>query len=216
MPIIGLTGGIGSGKSLAATQFASLGVPVVDTDRIAHALTAKNMPMVGKIAALFGQACLDLDGSLNRAALRQLVFSSDMARQELEALLHPAIHAEALKALATNAQFLNNNQTIEGELPSYQLLVVPLLFETNHYADVVSQTIVIDCTEDLQIARVHARSGNKMTVTDVQAIIAAQLSRQARLAKADLVISNNDTPEALMLAVRATHTRLNKNCTKNV
>lgn len=206
MPIIGLTGGIGSGKSLVASQFASLGVPVVDTDVISHALTATGMPMVANIAQFFGQAYLNQDASLNRAKLRTLVFSNAEARQQLEALMHPTIHAEALKLLHENAKHRSL---------AYQLLVVPLLFETSNYANVVNQTLVIDCAPALQIARVLARTGNTMTATDVEAVIKAQIAREARLEKADLVITNDGTPDALMAKVREIHAALSKDCIKH-
>lgn len=205
MPIVGLTGGIGSGKSLVASQFASLGVPIVDTDNIARALTEDGMPMVAQIAQLFGASYLNAHLQLNRAKLRQLVFSNHAARLSLEALMHPAIQSIALQQLQQNNHDLVHN---------YQLLVVPLLFETNHYADIISQSLVVDCTTDLQIARVLARHGNTMTVADIEAAIAIQMSRQARIAKADVVITNSDTSEALMFKVQELHRLLSIDCTK--
>jgi dephospho-CoA kinase len=205
MPIIGLTGGIGSGKSLAAKQFASLGVPIVDTDLISHALTAPSMPMVTKIGEMFGPDYLKQGVTLNRTKLRELVFSNTDARQQLEAIMHPAIRTEALKQLEENAKSASLK---------YQLLVVPLLFETNHYAEVVNQVLVIDCPPALQIERVLKRTGNAMTVTDIEAVMKVQLSREARLAKADLVIMNDGTPETLMVDVHKMHARLSKNCLK--
>lgn len=205
MPIVGLTGGIGSGKSLVASQFASLGVAIVDTDDIARALTEDGMPMVAQIAQLFGASYLNAHLQLNRAKLRQLVFSNHAARLSLEALMHPAIQSIALQQLQQNNHDLVHN---------YQLLVVPLLFETNHYADIISQSLVVDCTTDLQIARVLARHGNTMTVADIEAVIAIQMSRQARIAKADVVITNSDTSEALMIKVQELHRLLSIDCTK--
>jgi dephospho-CoA kinase len=205
MPIVGLTGGIGSGKSLVASQFASLGVPIVDTDAIARALTEDGMPMVAKIAQLFGASYLNAHLQLNRAKLRQLVFSNHAARLSLEALMHPAIQSVALQQLQQNNHELVHN---------YQLLVVPLLFETNHYADIISQSLVVDCTTDLQIARVLARPGNTMSVTDIEAVIAIQMSRHGRIAKADLVITNDDTSEVLMLKVQEIHQFLSIHCSK--
>jgi dephospho-CoA kinase len=205
MPIVGLTGGIGSGKSLVASQFASLGVPIVDTDAVARALTEDGMPMVAKIAQLFGASYLNAHLQLNRAKLRQLVFSNHAARLSLEALMHPAIQSVALQQLQQNNHELVHN---------YQLLVVPLLFETNHYADIISQSLVVDCTTDLQIARVLARPGNTMSVTDIEAVIAIQMSRHGRIAKADLVITNDDTSEVLMLKVQEIHQFLSIHCSK--
>lgn len=205
MPIVGLTGGIGSGKSLVASQFASLGVPIVDTDDIARALTEDGMPMVAQIAQLFGASYVNAQCQLNRTKLRQLVFSNHAARLSLEALMHPAIQSTALQQLQQNNHELVHN---------YQLLVVPLLFETNHYADIMSQSMAVDCTTDLQIARVLARHCNTMTVHDIEAVIAIQMSRQARIAKANLVIMNDDTSDALMLKVQEIHQLLSVNCTK--
>lgn len=205
MPIVGLTGGIGSGKSLVASQFASLGVPIVDTDNIARALTEDGMPMVAQIAELFGASYLNAHLQLNRAKLRQLVFSNNAARLSLEALMHPAIQSIALQQLQQNNHDLVHN---------YQLLVVPLLFETNHYDDIISQSLVVDCTTDLQITRVLARQGNTMTVPDIEAVIAIQMSRQARIARADVVIKNSDTSEALMFKVQELHRLLSIDCTK--
>lgn len=205
MPIVGLTGGIGSGKSLVASQFASLGVPIVDTDNIARALTEDGMPMVAQIAELFGASYLNAHLQLNRAKLRQLVFSNHAARLSLEALMHPAIQSIALQQLQQNNHDLVHN---------YQLLVVPLLFETNHYDDIISQSLVVDCTTDLQITRVLARQGNTMTVPDIEAVIAIQMSRQARIARADVVIKNSDTSEALMFKVQELHRLLSIDCTK--
>ena len=104
----------------------------------------------------------------------------------------------------------NNHELVHN----YQLLVVPLLFETNHYADIMSQSMAVDCTTDLQIARVLARHGNTMTVHDIEAVIAIQMSRQPRSAKANLVIMNDDTSDALMLKVQEIHQLLSVNCTK--
>lgn len=205
-PIIGLTGGIGSGKSTVARHFASLGVPVVDTDEIAHALTAPGMPLVHSIARMLGPQYVQAEMTLDRAILRALIFSDAAARQQLEALMHPAIYAEAMTQLAKHDSQTDVN---------YQLLVVPLLFETNHYTAMLAQVVVVDCPEPLQIARVIARSAQHMTPSDVQAIMQAQLTREARLAKADFVILNDSSPSALMSKVRAIHEILNKHCRKS-
>jgi len=128
IPVIALTGGIGSGKSEAAKQFAKLGVPVVDTDVIAHELTAVGEPMLADISRIFGTDFLTADGALNRTKLRAHVFENPVERLKLEALLHPAIYERALSQLANNENKLH---------PAYQILVIPLLFENNRYDAVI-------------------------------------------------------------------------------
>ncbi len=152
---------------------------------------------------MFGANYLDNRDTLNRKKLRELIFSNTDARQQLEATLHPAIRTEALKQLENNAKSASFK---------YQLLVVPLLFETNHYAEVVTQTLVIDCAPALQIERVLNRTGKSMTVADIEAVMDAQLSREARLEKADLIIKNDSTPDALLAKVQEMHAHLSKNC----
>jgi dephospho-CoA kinase len=182
MPIIALTGGIGSGKSEVALQFAQLGVPIVDTDVISHQLTAKGSPVLTQINHLFNDNFLTPDGHLDRAKLRTHVFNNPDERKKLEALLHPLIRANALKQLAENEHALK---------PAYQILVIPLLFENNQYASLVHKILVVDCDETLQIQRAMARS--QLTKTQVEAIMAAQVSRATRLSQADEVIENNGT-----------------------
>jgi dephospho-CoA kinase len=189
--IVGLTGGIGSGKSAVAAMFAELGIPVVDTDLIAHALTAPGQPGLQHIAAVFGSELVREDGQLDRAALRQRVFADASARKALESVLHPMIREEARRQLA---------------LPStapYRLLVVPLLFETNGYETAIDRSLLVDCDESLQIARTRARSG--MDESQVHAIMAAQCSRSQRLARANDVIVNEGTLEELRQQVLEKH-----------
>ncbi len=201
MFIIALTGGIGSGKSEAAKQFALLGVPIVDADVIAHELTAIGQPIVAEIGRIFGAELIAADGSLNRTKLRTHVFNNTQERLKLEALLHPAIHLRALQQLAENERKLQ---------PSYQVLVMPLLFESHRYDGVANKTLVIDCDEDLQIKRAMARSN--MTEKEVQAMMNAQVSRATRLERADLVVENNGTLKNLTKKIASIHKNLIKTC----
>ena len=201
MYIVALTGGIGSGKSEAAKQFSLLGVPVVDTDVIAHALTAAGSPMLSEISKIFGAGILNEDGSLNRASLRALVLKDPAERIKLEKLLHPAIYEHAIKQLTDNDNQLK---------PQYQILVVPLLFENNRYHDTINKTLVIDCEESLQIKRAMARS--KLTEDEVKAIMAAQATRAFRLKNADEVIENNSSLEELIENVKKIHKKLIRTC----
>lgn len=201
MYIVALTGGIGSGKSEAAKQFSQLGVPVVDTDAIAHALTAAGSPMLSEISKIFGAGILNGDGSLNRASLRALVLKDPAERIKLEKLLHPAIYEHAIEQLTDNDNQLK---------PQYQILVVPLLFENNRYHDAINRTLVIDCEENLQIKRAMARS--KLTEDEVKAMMAAQTTRAFRLKNADEVIENNGSLEELIENVKKIHKKLIRTC----
>jgi len=190
MYTVGLTGGIGSGKSTVADCFAALGVPVIDTDVIARDLTAPDGAALAAIRAAFGEAVMQADGTLDRAALRRRVFADTAARHHLEAILHPRIRQAVQQALATLAA-------------PYALIVIPLLVETGGYQDVLNRVLVVDCPEDVQIARVKARSG--LTHDEVQAILAAQAGRAERLAEADDVIVNTATPAELCTEVARLH-----------
>lgn len=201
MYIVALTGGIGSGKSEAAKQFAQLGVPVVDTDVIAHTLTATGSTMLSEISKIFGTGILNEDGSLNRAGLRAHVLNNPAERIKLEKLLHPAIYEHAIKQLTDNDNRLS---------PQYQILVVPLLFENNRYQNAINKTLVIDCEESLQIKRAMARS--KLTENEVTAIMAAQTTRAVRLKNADEIIENNGSLEELIKNVKKIHKKLIKTC----
>ena len=201
MLIIALTGGIGSGKSEAAKQFGLLGVPIVDTDIISHELTAVGQPILADINNIFGADFLIADGALNRAKLRAHIFENKEERLKLEAILHPAIRAQALKQLAENESKLQ---------PNYQILVVPLLFENDRYASIAHKVLVIDCDESLQIKRAIARS--QLSETQVKAIMDAQVSRATRLALADEVIENNGTLEELIEKVVNINKKFIKTC----
>lgn len=189
---VGLTGGIGSGKSTVADLFAGQGVPVIDTDVIARALTAPGGMALDAVRAAFGDQVMQADGALDRAALRRRVFSDADARHQLEAILHPRIRLAVEQQLATLSA-------------PYVLIVIPLLVETDAYQEVLDRVLLVDCPEDQQITRVMARSG--FTLDEVKAILAAQAGRAARLAIADDVISNTASPEALRTQVAALHRR---------
>lgn len=189
---VGLTGGIGSGKSTVADCFASHGVPVIDTDVIARDLTVPGGAALAEIRAAFGDTVLRADGTLDRAALRGRVFADIAQRRQLEAILHPRIRQAVEQRLATLKA-------------PYALIVIPLLVETGGYQDLLDRVLVVDCPEDVQIARVMARSG--LTHDAVKAILAAQAGRAERIAAADDIIVNTGSPEALGAEVAALHLR---------
>jgi len=189
---VGVTGGIGSGKSSAAALFAEFGACVIDTDDIAHDMTRPGGAAMSEIAAAFGAKAVAADGSLDRAAMRELVFADSARRKVLEGILHPLIRAEARRRVA-------------GATAPYVLLVVPLLLESAGYPDLVQRILVIDCDESLQISRTMQRSG--LTETAVRAIMAAQLPRQQRLARADDVLHNDGDLAGLHSQVAALHDR---------
>jgi dephospho-CoA kinase len=189
---VGLTGGIGSGKSSAARIFASLGAGMVDVDDISHVLTRPGGAAIADIRSQFGAEAIATDGSLNRARMRELIFADASAKQRLEAILHPMIGAQARAAVAAS--------------PSpYVMLVVPLLLERDTYGDVTQRVAVVDCTEQHQIERTMRRSA--ISEDAVRAIMAAQLSRAQRLAKADDVINNDGGEDELRRQVCALHER---------
>lgn len=191
--IIGLTGGIGSGKSTVARAFGELGAGWVDADDIAREVVMPGEPALAAIAQRFGQQILDADGGLNRAALRQIVFSDPEQRRWLESETHPRIRERLqlrLKELALNSP--------------YVLLVSPLLFESGQDA-LAQRTLVVDVPEELQLSRTLARDG--VSEAQVRAILAAQLSRQERLSRAHDVIDNSGSLEHLQHQVVTLHRR---------
>lgn len=186
---VGLTGGIASGKSLVAAMFQDLGVPVIDTDRIAREVVATGSPVLARIAAAFGPGLLRADGSLDRARLRTLVFADPAERRRLEAIIHPPILA-AMEARCHDAG------------GPYQLLVIPLLVEAG-LRDRVDRVLVVDCPEEVQRQRLMDRDGESGASAD--RLLAAQLRRADRLAAADDVLDNAGTPDEASRRVRELH-----------
>lgn len=190
MPLrIGLTGGIASGKSTVADLFGDLGAIVIDTDVIAREVVAPGQPALAEIAAAFGPTVIAADGSLDRAALRELVFSDDAARNQLEAITHPRIGEETRR------------QSNAAGGP-YQLIVVPLL-ATSALRAFVDRVLVVDCKESTQLERLLARDGG--SEQQARRILAAQASRDERLAIADDVIHNDGAVSELRQQVAALH-----------
>lgn len=190
--VVGLTGGIGSGKSAAAAEFERLGAAVVDADAIAHELTQAGGAAIERVRREFGDDYIDGTGAMDRARMRERVFADPPAKARLEALLHPVIRAEAEQRIAA------------ADAP-YVVHVVPLLVESADYRRRVSRVLVVDCAPAVQIARVRRRSG--LAEDEIRRIIDAQFPREARLAAADDVIDNSGSLDALHKQVRALHAR---------
>ncbi|MDX1487974.1 MAG: dephospho-CoA kinase [Acidiferrobacterales bacterium] len=188
---VGLTGGIGSGKSTAAAIFAGHGVPIIDADEIARRLAAPSEPAFREIVQTFGADVLAADGKLDRERLRRIVFGDAALRHQLEAILHPRVHDEI------------ERQTRCLDVP-YCIIVIPLLIEANQ-RDLVDRIVVIDADEDLQRQRVTARG--QLPEEQIRQIIAAQLSRSERLRHADDVILNNGALADLRASVDRLHER---------
>ena len=188
--VVGLTGGIGSGKSAAADEFARLGATVVDTDAIAHELTGPGGAAVPEVKRLFGSAFVDPAGAMNRKRMRDLVFSDPEEKQRLEGLLHPMIRAESTRRIAAAAG-------------PYVVHVVPLLVESPDYRERFGRVLVVDCPEALQIERVRQRSG--LPEEEVRRILSTQAQRDKRLAAADDVIDNSGPVAALQHQVQKLH-----------
>jgi dephospho-CoA kinase len=187
---IGLTGGIGSGKSTVADLFAARGASIVDTDLIAHSLTAPGGAAMAAIVAEFGAGFADTSGALDRARMRALVFSDAGAKARLEAILHPRIRDAALAAAAAASG-------------CYVIYAVPLLVESGTWRARVTRVLTVDCREEVQLARVMAR--NQLPEAQVRAIMASQASRAERLAAADDVIENNEGIAALAPQIDRLH-----------
>jgi dephospho-CoA kinase len=187
---VGLTGGIGCGKTTVADMFAARGASVIDTDQIAHSLTAPHGAAMPAVVAEFGAEFAMPDGALDRAKMRALVFADPGARTRLEAILHPRIR-EATAAAALLAT------------GPYVIFAVPLLLESGSWRDRVTRVLAVDCAEATQVARVMAR--NSLPEAQVRAIMAAQATREQRLAAADDVIVNDDGIDALAPQVERLH-----------
>ena len=248
---IGITGGIGSGKSAVADLFIRHGAALVDTDAIAHALTAPGGGAIGAIRQAFGDGMIAPDGRMDRAAMRARVFADPPERKRLEGILHPLIQQEAQRQLAalagaglqtaashtadlqtadtagagmppgtapagkqttTGVERADTHTTTVEERPAplvhrppYVLVAVPLLVESGHWQQRVDRVLVVDCPEDVQVARVMARSG--LAEAQVRAIMASQASREQRLAVADDVIDNGGSLQETAAQVAALHQR---------
>jgi dephospho-CoA kinase len=187
---VGLTGGIGSGKSTVADLFAELGVEVIDADQLAHRLTAPGGEAIEPIRAMFGPEYIEPLGALDRARMRDRIFSDAAAKQALESILHPMIRAETDRRAAQASS-------------EYVILMIPLLVETGDPHARCDRVLVVDCPESLQIERVMARS--KLARDAVEAIMAAQVSRAERLSRADDVIDNGGTLESLRPQIEKLH-----------
>ncbi len=186
---VGLTGGIGSGKSTVSDLFAALGVDVIDTDEISRALTAAGQPAVSKIAQEFGPEVVQGDGALDRKRMRELAFSDSTVREALQRILHPLIREEVQRRLsATDAP--------------YAIVVVPLLVESKGYK-FADRILVVDCSEQSQIERVMRRSG--LAKDQIEAIMATQANRSDRIAAADDVIRNEGGIADLRAKVKQLH-----------
>ncbi|MGA9395234.1 MAG: dephospho-CoA kinase [Azonexus sp.] len=188
--VVGLTGGIGSGKSAAADCFSAHGIAVVDTDALAHALTAAGGAAMPALLAEFGPEVATPDGALDRSRIRRLVFADPDARKRLEAILHPQIRV------------LSGERCRDAASP-YVILAVPLLVESGGYRDRCNRVVVVDCPESLQISRVMARSG--LSESEVRAIMAAQASRGERLVVADDVLNNDGDLHHLEAQITGLH-----------
>ena len=186
---IGLTGGIGCGKSTVAEIFGQFRTPVIDADEIAHRLVAIGQPALAQIQQKFGTDALKPDGSLNRERLRELIFSDGKQKQKLEAILHPLVY-----------------QTIQAKVKKldapYCIICIPLLFETN-MSHLVDRVLVVDCSIETQIERLQKR--DNMTVKRIQSIIDSQVSRDFRKAHANDLIDNSETNDRLAEAVKKLH-----------
>jgi len=190
--VVGLTGGIGSGKSAAADEFARLGAAVVDTDVIAHRLTGPGGAALPVIQRVFGEGFMLPSGAMDRKRMRKRVFADAAARKSLEGVLHPMIRDESERQIAAASG-------------PYVVHVVPLLVESGDFRRRVDRVLVVDCPEATQIERVRARSG--LSAGEALAIVRSQTSRAERLAAADDVIDNRGTLEDLRKQVAALHAR---------
>ncbi|NOT12590.1 MAG: dephospho-CoA kinase [Methylococcaceae bacterium] len=186
---IGLTGGIGCGKSTVARLFAELNIPVIDADEIAHQLVEKGQPALTRITNAFGPSVLTDEGTLNRSHLKDLIFSDNRNKQTLEAILHPLIYQSI-------------QSTTEKLSAPYCIICIPLLIETEK-TESVDRILVVDCPVETQIARVQSR--DHLSDEKIQAIIANQVSRAVRISKADDIIDNSEMEYGLAESVKKLH-----------
>lgn len=196
VPFVGLTGGIGSGKTAVSDRLAQLGAGVIDTDLIAHQITALNGAAIPLIRKHFGSEFIDPHGALDRAKMRSLVFADPQARKTLETITHPLIREETI----SQAKGL-----IEAKVP-YLVFVVPLLIESGNWLSFLDYLVVVDCSEETQIKRVMHRS--KLARNEVERILKAQASRQERIAHANMVIENQGSLSDLEADVLKLHQKI--------
>ena len=187
--IIGLTGGIGSGKSAAGIEFEKLGIAVIDADEIAQKASLKNSKAYKEIVEYFGASILDNSQNIDRRKLRNIVFNNDEQKKKLEQILHPAIREDISFAISNSKS-------------PYTIIMVPLIYETNS-KDNYNRILVIDCDEDIQISRAVTRDG--ASEEDIKKIINSQATKKERLSIADDVISNNSSIEELSEKVLHLH-----------
>jgi dephospho-CoA kinase len=202
IPLIGLTGGIGSGKSVVAQHLADLGATVIDSDQIAHDITTPLGAAIAPILARFGPELLAADGSLDRPKMRRLALNDPSALQSLEAITHPLIHAETLRQACLAHQ--------NGAL--YLVFMVPLLIESGYWPQAIDHLIVVDCPPELQIARVMQRSN--LDRSEIEQFMRKQASREDRLAAADTILLNDGSLDKLIPQINALHQWIVKNRSK--
>ena len=188
--IIGLTGGIGSGKTSVTKFFAAEGITVIDTDTIAHELTGAEGAAIPNIKKYFGMNFITKDGKLDRKKMKTRIFSDINSRKKLEEILHPLIQAEVMHQIETVSS-------------PYIIVVAPLLLETGDYCETVTRILVVDCNEEYQISRTVSRDG--LSKEEVRTIMATQKSRQERLNQADDVIVNDTDISSLQEKVKLQH-----------
>lgn len=188
--VVGLTGGIGCGKSSTSQFFSDLGIDVIDTDVIARQLTQPNGSAISLIQNTFGSSVIAADGALDRNKMRDLIFANSELRHKLEQILHPLI----LKAVI---------RRIKQSQAPYVIVVIPLLFETNDYNHLIQHILVIDCDEQQQLLRTMERSN--LSEQKVRSIMATQVTRETRIQKADDVILNNQNIEYLKAQILLLH-----------
>ena len=194
---VGLTGGIGSGKTSVSRVFEKLGIPVIDTDVIAHDLVNNNGSILKQITDTFGTDLLTLNGELNRKKLAQLVFNKIENKQSLEKILHPRIKSEVLYQI----ERLNSGQNP----PAYAIIVIPLLIESD-YHDIIDRILVVIADEAVRIARVQKR--DKRSLSEIRAIINNQVDDSTRLGEADDIIENNSNINMIDKQVKDLHEKL--------
>ncbi len=187
--VVGLTGGIGSGKTAVANLFSRQGIEIIDADEISRTLVKTGSPVLEAIIKHFGSSITDAEGNLDRKQLRELVFADNAEKEWLENLLHPLVRQEIERQVAASSS-------------QYVIIVVPLLLESGNYSD-VDRILVIDVPEDVQLERIKKRDGSSETLA--RSIMDAQMKREKRLESADDVISNNSGMDSLEKQVKNLH-----------